>query len=78
MTAAAVAIEGAKGKTVGRVGQLAEDAGIPCVVMAGQAEGEAGEVRALAEIEPDREASMGNAAALLEELAVRWARSVAV
>ncbi len=67
-----------QGKTVGRVRQLAEEAGVPCVVLAGRAEGAVGEVRTLAEIEPDQEASMGNAAALLEELAVRWARSVAV
>ena len=67
-----------QGKTVGRVRQLAQDAGVPCVVMAGRAEGAAGEVRTLAEIEPDRETSMRNAARLLEELAGRWARSVAV
>ncbi len=67
-----------QGKTVGRVRQLAEEAGVPCVVMAGRAEGAAGEVRTLADIEPEREASMRNAARLLEELAGRWAGSVAV
>ena len=40
--------------------------------------GRAAADRTLAEIEPDADASMRNAAALLEELASRWARSVAV
>jgi hypothetical protein len=37
-----------------------------------------GQVRTLAELEPDREASMRRAGPLLEELAARWARSGAV
>ena len=67
-----------QGKTVGRIREMAAEAGIPCVVLAGRAEGASGEVRTLAEIEPDRDASMRNAAALLRELAGRWARSAAV
>ena len=67
-----------QGKTVGRIRELAAEVGIPCVVLAGRAEGTAGEVRTLAEIEPDRDASIRNAAALLRELAGRWARSAAV
>ncbi|MCY3882036.1 MAG: glycerate kinase [Chloroflexi bacterium] len=67
-----------QGKTVGRIRKMATEAGIPCAVLAGRAEGTAGEVRTLAEIEPDRDASMRNAAALLRELADRWARSARV
>lgn len=68
-----------QGKTVGRLRQLSSEADTRCVVLAGQAAGvAAGEVLTLAEIEPDQEASMRNAAALLEELAARWARSAAV
>lgn len=68
-----------QGKTVGRLRHLASEADTRCVVLAGQvAGGAAGEVLTLAEIEPDQEASMRNAAALLEELAGRWARSAAV
>ena len=67
-----------QGKTVGRLRRLAEAAGIRCVVLAGRAEGASGEVRTLKEIEPDPEASMRNAGALLEELAARWGRSALV
>ena len=67
-----------QGKTVGRIRGLAAEVGVPCVVFAGRADGASGEVRTLAEVEPDPEASMRNAAALLEELAARWARSALV
>ena len=67
-----------QGKTVGRLRRMASDTGTGCVVLAGRAEEASGEVLTLAEIEPDREASMHNAAALLEALAARWARSAAV
>ena len=68
-----------QGKTVGRLRQLASEADTGCVVLAGRAAAvAAGDVLTLAEIEPDAEASMRNAAALLEELAARWARSAAV
>ena len=67
-----------QGKTVGRLRGLAADAGVPCVVLAGRAEGASGEVHTLAVLEPDRERSMANAAVLLEELAARWARSAGV
>lgn len=68
-----------QGKTVGRLRQLASEADTRCVVLAGRAAAvAAGEVLTLAEIEPDTEASLRNAAALVEELAARWARSAAV
>ncbi len=67
-----------QGKTVGRLRRMAAEAGVPCAVLAGRAEGAPEDVRTLAEIEPDAQASMRNAAALLEELAARWTRSVAV
>ncbi len=67
-----------QGKTVGRMREMAAEGEIPCVVLAGRAEGASGDVRTLAEIEPDGEASMRNAAALLRELAGRWARSADV
>ncbi len=67
-----------QGKTVGRLRQMAAGAGVRCVVLAGRAEGGSGQVRTLAEIEPDRNLSMRNGAALLEELAARWARSALV
>ena len=70
--------QSAQGKTVGRMRRLAAEVEVPCVVFAGQAEGASEEVRTLAEIEPDPEASMRNAPALLEELAARWARSAFV
>ncbi len=71
--------QSAQGKTVGRLQRLALEAGKRCVVLAGRAEqGSGGEVHTLAELEPDAEASMRNAAALLEGLAARWARSVGV
>ena len=66
-----------QGKTVGRLRRLADEEGVPCVVLAGRAEGETANVFTLAGIEPDRERSMANAGALLEELAARWARSAA-
>ncbi len=67
-----------QGKTVGRMRRLAAEVGVPCVVFAGRAEEAPGEVHTLAEIEPDMEASIRNAAELLEELAARWARSALV
>ena len=67
-----------QGKTVGRLRAMAEAEGKRCVVLAGRAEGGSGEVRTLAELEPDAEASMRNAAALLEDLAGRWAASALV
>ncbi|MYD29536.1 MAG: glycerate kinase [Dehalococcoidia bacterium] len=68
-----------QGKTVGRLRRLASEARTRCVVLAGRAAGGAArEVLTLAEIEPDAEASMRNAAALVEELAARWARSATV
>ena len=66
-----------QGKTVGRLRRMAAEAGVPCAVFAGRAEGAPEDVRTLAELEPDAGASMRNAAALLEELAGRWARSAA-
>ena len=67
-----------QGKTVGRLRRMASDTGTGCIVLGGRAEEASGEVLTLAEIEPDRDASMRNAAALLEALAARWARSAAV
>ena len=67
-----------QGKTVGRLRRMAEEAGVPCTVLAGRAEEVSGQVRTLAELEPDREASMRRAGPLLEELAARWASSGAV
>ncbi len=69
-----------QGKTVGRLRRLADEEGVPCVVLAGRAEGGGSSANALtlAALEPDRERSMRNAAALLEELAARWARSAAL
>ena len=64
-----------RGKTVGRLRRLAATAGVRCVVLAGRAPEATGEVRTLAEIEPDPDACLRSAAPLLEQLAARWARS---
>ncbi|MBE0608884.1 MAG: glycerate kinase, partial [Dehalococcoidia bacterium] len=61
-----------QGKVTGRLIELAGAAGKPVVVFAGQAaDGDA--VRTIASIEPEERKAMENAAALLTELASRWA-----
>lgn len=62
-----------QGKTTGRMLEMARAAGKPCVVLAGRADAPGRNVLTLASLEPDLEASMQNALALLEEIAFRWA-----
>ncbi len=64
-----------RGKTVGRLRELAAACGIRCIVLAGRAVDATGEVRTLTEIEPDPETCLREAAPLLEDLAARWAQS---
>jgi glycerate kinase len=61
-----------QGKVTGRLMELARAAGKPVVVLAGQA-ADGGTVRTIAAIEADERKAMVNAAALLTELAARWA-----
>lgn len=66
-----------RGKTAGRVREMARALGKPCYVLAGLAE-EASEglVRTLSELEPDPAKSMREARVLLAVLAERWAASL--
>lgn len=61
-----------QGKVTGRLIELAEAAGKPVVVLAGQASEGSG-ARTIQGIEPDERAAMEHAAALLTELAAGWA-----
>jgi glycerate kinase len=61
-----------QGKVTGRLMELVRAAGKPFVVLAGQA-ADGGTVRTIAAIEADERKAMVNAAALLTELAARWA-----
>ena len=68
-----------QGKTTGRLLDLAEAAGKPCVVFAGRADGdERANLRTLSELEPDPLRRMWDAAQLLQQLAARWARTASV
>lgn len=62
-----------QGKTTGRLRELAGEAGKPIALFCGRTELTDPGVISLAELEPRSEASMRNAAALLETLAARWA-----
>jgi glycerate 2-kinase len=58
-----------QGKVTGRIIEIAHDAGKRAIVLAGRAEASSDNLRTLAELEPDAEAAMANAAALLADLA---------
>ncbi len=62
-----------QGKATGRIRGLATEAGKPWAIFAGVADVSGPGVHALSALEPDRARSMGNAAALLEEVAAQWA-----
>lgn len=64
--------QSAQGKVTGRLMELAGAAGKPVVVFAGQA-ANGGGVRTISAIEADEGRAMTHAAALLTELAARWA-----
>jgi glycerate kinase len=66
-----------QGKTTGRLLDMARTAGKPSAVFAGLARPDRPGVLALSSLEPDLTTSMRNAAALLRDLAARWAESVA-
>lgn len=67
-------VQSLQGKTTGRLRALGDELTKPVVVFAGRSdESPSPALRTLAELEPDPERGMANAAALLEELAARWA-----
>ncbi|HEY5476955.1 MAG TPA: glycerate kinase [Tepidiformaceae bacterium] len=65
--------QSSRGKTTGRIRDLAREAGTPVVVFCGRSDVAGSGVFALTSLEPDHDVSMRNAAELLEALAARWA-----
>lgn len=65
--------QSASGKTTGRLIGMAKERGKLWLIVAGRAETQDTAVRTLESIEPDRERSMSDAAALLTTLARTWA-----
>ena len=62
-----------QGKVTGRLLELAAAAAKPCIILAGTSSQSQPNLRTLEDLEPNPPLSMKNAAALLRELAKRWA-----